>query len=517
MAKLIKKHWLLILIIFAALVVRFFNFPDDVYFSYDQSRDAYAAYDICSGNLKIQGPPTSRQGLFHGPLYWYALAPAYCLLGPSPLVNAAALRFFNLFSVVLIYIIGVKLFNKRIGLISAAVFAVSFENWQSALYFSNPGPATVTTLLFCLGMVYLIKDNKKTIGLILVSLGLGISIQLQFYLVYLFAVALIFTIVFRKKFFKGLKPKQVLIPVLVFIFLMSTYIVSEIKFNFAQTREFLNNTTEVSAVQNILYSLNQWPDRMSILFQDTFGLPSTLREKTPLISYILVMVSVVWSYLVYKRSEPNVKESLKVLFVWVLGSLILFVIGAHNFYYVVGISGGIVLLFTYLFSATLKSSWFYVLVIVIIAANLFRIYRYSDIGLHPGITVQTGMLLEKEKDVIDYIYADAEKNGVTEFVVSAFVMPYDIYTTWAYLFNSYAKPKYGYIPYWLKDMPEGFYGSVPVVDHEVCDRYVIYESTRGIENLEEQYIQDQDATSNQVFSKSFGEIKLEKRTDKICQ
>jgi hypothetical protein len=57
------------LIISLALFLRLNNLGR-ISFSYDQARDAFFAQDILNGDLKIVGPPTDIQGVFHGPLYY---------------------------------------------------------------------------------------------------------------------------------------------------------------------------------------------------------------------------------------------------------------------------------------------------------------------------------------------------------------------------------------------------------------------------------------------------------------
>ena len=69
------------LLIFAAPLILglFFRLLrlDVISFSYDQARDAFLSQEILAGNLKIVGPPTDLQVVFHGPLYYYVSALFY--------------------------------------------------------------------------------------------------------------------------------------------------------------------------------------------------------------------------------------------------------------------------------------------------------------------------------------------------------------------------------------------------------------------------------------------------------
>lgn len=66
-------------IIALAFILRIIFIPSSALsFHYDMSRDAFEAQKIIKdGDLKILGPPTSTPGLFHGPLYYYLIAPFY--------------------------------------------------------------------------------------------------------------------------------------------------------------------------------------------------------------------------------------------------------------------------------------------------------------------------------------------------------------------------------------------------------------------------------------------------------
>ena len=73
-------------------------------FGYDQARDALIAKQIISGDIKIQGPPSSAPGLYHGVFYYYLLAPAYLIGHGSPIVVAYYLAFLNSLTVFIVFL-----------------------------------------------------------------------------------------------------------------------------------------------------------------------------------------------------------------------------------------------------------------------------------------------------------------------------------------------------------------------------------------------------------------------------
>ena len=63
-----------------AFALRVLYLPkNSITFGYDQARDAIISQQILKGDLKIQGPPASTPGLYHGVFYYYLLAPAYLI------------------------------------------------------------------------------------------------------------------------------------------------------------------------------------------------------------------------------------------------------------------------------------------------------------------------------------------------------------------------------------------------------------------------------------------------------
>ncbi|MDP3733327.1 MAG: hypothetical protein Q8Q91_02180, partial [Candidatus Daviesbacteria bacterium] len=78
--------WILLILVLT-FALRIIYIPSGaVSFHYDMARDAFIALQIWNGDLKIQGPPTSTPGLYHGPLYYYLLAPFYGFGGGDPRV-----------------------------------------------------------------------------------------------------------------------------------------------------------------------------------------------------------------------------------------------------------------------------------------------------------------------------------------------------------------------------------------------------------------------------------------------
>ena len=184
MHKLLKSPIFVLIIIFSiGVLVRFWWFPNNVYFGFDQSRDAFISQNIFkNSDFKIIGPSAGKEDLFHGPLYWYLIGPIYLLFKGDPMPVLGFISTINLGGVLAIYFIARRIFNLRTAVISALLFAVSFSQSQYSLYFANPAPAILTILLYYFSL-WSMREGKARYWLF-AGILLGLSIQFEFFLIY---------------------------------------------------------------------------------------------------------------------------------------------------------------------------------------------------------------------------------------------------------------------------------------------------------------------------------------------
>src|SRR3989344_3666606 len=171
-----KTSKILLVIFLIAIFVRFYGYPKNVYFAFDQARDSYFALNILKGDLRLIGPPSAASDkLFPGPLSLYMYAGVYSLFDNDPAILSMFFRFYNALGVFLVFLIGQKLFNKKVGLLGSLFYAVSYEHSQYSLFMSHQPLAVIPVLLFYLGLATVIfKNNKK--GVYWAALGLGVAI-----------------------------------------------------------------------------------------------------------------------------------------------------------------------------------------------------------------------------------------------------------------------------------------------------------------------------------------------------
>ena len=506
----INYKFLLSLIFLLALFLRFLYFPDNIYFGYDQARDAFAALEILHGDLKLIGPTTAFEGLHHGVLYYYILAPLYGLGNMSPEFTAGVWRFFNALGVFLIFLLTKTLFNKKTALVATLLYAVSFEQTQFSIFLHHPSLVVLSMLVMYLGLA-LIIFSKKNFGLTLVFLGLGCSIQFEFPLLYLVIPLLAIIATFYKTFIK-IPKKTILLSGLVFTLSVSTFILAEIKYNFP-TLHGLLALTQFNPDKNIFNILG------TFIYTAGRMVSVNLIGNWPLILATLMLLIAVYIFLLRKKYRPQ----LLFLGIWFFSLITTFVVNGgvadpqRNiplFYPNAGVSVSLLIFVAFLIWKISEKSRIISLslLVFIIFANLEMIKTFNPQGTIPEFNVQQGMILGDQKKVLDFIYSDAIGQP---FAVKAVTMPFFINTTWSYLFEWYGKSRYGYVPIWNGKNALGYSGNLKVQEAQEglpSKRYVIIEPTRGIAPyLIEDYLKEEGYFTNIIEEKNIGLFIVQKR------
>lgn len=491
----------LVFVIFLfACVLRFLYFPTNVYFGFDQARDAFESTNIYQNlDLKIIGPSTAREGVFHGPLWWYLIGPLYLISKGDPAFVAAVILVLNALGVFLVYKISSILFNHKTGLIAALLFAVSFEQTQYAMYFGNPAPAVLTVMLFYFGLTLAIFKNRWY-GIPLSLFGLGLSIQFEFALIYLSVIFVLVILLFRKQFFLLLNLKTILISVICFGISLSTFIVAELMYGFRTTKILLGlEGSEGGFTFDLKYNFSIYLVKIQTLVEHNFFSFNAI---------IALATLPILAILAFKLANAEERKKVLFLIIWGLSSSVLYLFGAPNLYYFnIGVFIGFLILVSHLLDKGYEKSklMFWILLLVVLVSNLSLIRKNNPTGITNDIYVQEGMLLSREKELMDYVYQNSSSLPI---VVSASTMPLKINTTWAYLFNWYGKQKYGTIPYWAGPSALGFPGDLPFwkSQEKVYAFYSIVEPKRGVgEGHISAFLEDQKQYGRVLEEKVWGD------------
>lgn len=183
-------------------ILRFTYFKDWFFFSVDEEHYSFMTRMITvDHHIPLIGGPISGTSLYMAPWFLYANAVLFFLSNNNPLFNGMVFALIELSTVLLIYLIGKKLFSGKAGALAALLYGSSF---LMALFDRHYWNITLTPFLsaatfYCL-LRYL-EGGKKWLILTALIVGFGISSTFSLFAVFLFAVIVI--ALFKRPVFKG--------------------------------------------------------------------------------------------------------------------------------------------------------------------------------------------------------------------------------------------------------------------------------------------------------------------------
>lgn len=508
-----KIHWIILIATFGlGYFLRVMWLPRNVLtFGYDQARDALVSQQILGGDIKIQGPPASTPGLYHGVFYYYLLAPAYAF-GQNPINAAYWIAFLNVGTVFIVFVLGYLMTKKVwVGILSAFLFAISFEATQYATWLSNPTIGVWTVPLIYLGLWMWISPTSprlRGIAPALTALGLGLSIQAEVFLAYHIFPLVIWMWVGRKNITK----KQFVTFALLFIASVSTMILNEFKFGFKSLEGI--KALAIGVEGNLAYakSLGDY----LILYLNQIGRIFAFNSYPGNIGYGGAFVLGLGIYSLIKKDKVGM-----FLATWLFSHLTVVTIGGTSTpFLMVGIGSAVSLIIAYYLSKFSKLVATIVLAILIFG-NISMILKENPKG-STLFAIQKDMLLTKQLSLIDYTYQEAgwktpSAGSGQAFSINSLTSPLWINIVWSYLYQWYGEKKYGYAPCFSGRDQVGQLMALSrcEIEKEIekRDHFLILEPMGGIPTryLDETLAQE-DTVSKVVDEKSFGELRVQKRS-----
>lgn len=497
--RLTKESLILLLVILLALVLRFWKWPDYLVFDHEKTRDLLDSLIIYQQqNITLLGPTTEIDGVFHGPLYYYLVGFFYFLTGGDPRSGSIISFGFNLFGILTLYYIGRNLFNKRVALIAAFLYAVSFESISYSYWLSNPGPSIpLIFLMFYFFYKFITNGYQKFSPYLALSLFCyGLMIQFQV-LNFVFFIPLLILFIFSKKHLPSLK--TVGAALLAFLISISTFIVYELKYDFLMTKGifgkvfvplFSGGGGGGEAAHPVLAYLPRMVNLSNMVF-----FPVQYWIGAAFLAVILATVL----YKIYKTRDLR----WTLLLVWIFSTLPVFFIPSRissGYSAFIGVAGALILVVAYLLNSLLSKTkvGFFLFLAIFLTVNLYAVNNYlTNYNLRLFDYFQ-GLSLKTEFELIDYVYEDT--NGI-QFKTDTVTSPLFISKTWDYLFDWRGNNKYGRTP-----KREG----QPVIGYLILEPYAPVA-------FKEKAIEKANIEGDLVEVKKFGEITIEKRNLKYNQ
>ena len=441
-----KKYWLpilLILIFSFGFAIRAIEVLTNNYvFLFDQGRDYLAVQDIVvNRKLTLIGASTGLHGIFHGPFWYYLLAIPFILWQGDPYGGQVLMLVLGLLTLILMYLIPRRIFNKKIGLIAFFLTAVCRPIMSQSTMIWNPFPVTVLIVLsFYLFYGYFKSRKPNYLAFGFFSIAMMYHFEVTAAIAFLLYSLLFFLIIDRKH-----KKKTYVYSFLAIILGFSTAIIFDIRHDFLQLKVILNfltgKGTSLSAPGFNLLAQQDHLRGFWANFQTTFN----LSKSSIGLFFVVNLLGGIWLI----RQRLMTKSQRKLFIYLLLFPLVNFVFYifysdtvwqwhlTHLYFVYILISSVVAY---YLLKKKLIFRLIYIIFLVIMLINSFKILssRYkNDWSDLRGVAGVKGKL-----QVIDYIYNDV---GGEEFNVFVFTPPIYDYPH-QYLLQWYGKKEYGYVP-----------------------------------------------------------------------
>ena len=424
----LQKNFYLLFSLVGGFIVRLIaTSGHNLMFGYDEVTDLILTkrialnQDLIAIGKAIYGNPDLR----HGVLSYYLMAPAV-IISQDPTFIAIWNGLFSLATAVILYFIAKSLFkNTNTGIVAAALFAFSYPVIGFSNWVSHPTFAPLFVSLFYLGLIKISEGSKW--GYILTAISLGFAIQSDLLFIYLIPILFIFLLLFRPKF-PGLK--ILLISALSFLTVMSSFIYSEINFNFSTTRTVLNFSGSLDASKVPI------AERAVAFLNNYFAVfAANLIPQAPNLGILLAVLIVL--VIIYYRKY--------FLIFFLFSPAIMLIVGFHaKSWSLLGALPAISLAIAFVISKIRLKPLMIIAVVLIVFLNT-KATLTAKAESKFFISIPKSSVLSSQLAVIDYTY---ESSGGRPFSIDAVNYPLYVNSYWSYHYPWYGAKKYGYMPTW---------------------------------------------------------------------
>lgn len=255
-----------------AFFLRSYALYRDLFFAFDQGRDAWEIVKLRQGDLTLIGPVTGLAGVFLGPFWYYLLFPLYWVGNGNPVVPALGMIGFHTLCVAIIYSISKRISSWKAGVISSVLFTISFSNIMFSRWLSNPSPLPFFSLLSFI-TVWKALTSKRMPYFVLAGFLFGLCMQLEaanaVWYIPTVAILYAYEVAFLEKKLVTLKQKVVrflqwgLLTLMGFGITVLPQVLFELKWDFLISK---NVVTAFTTTHNITLA-ESLPRRLQLLFE----------------------------------------------------------------------------------------------------------------------------------------------------------------------------------------------------------------------------------------------------------
>lgn len=463
-------------ILLLAFVLRVLWLPHNLFFGFEQGRDLLAVHAIVNlEDLRLIGPKTDVDGVFHGALSYYLLVPFFVITGGNPFLITIFLIVLNVLSVIFLYKAINLLIGRRVALLSSIFYALSYSSIIYARWLSNPNLIPTLTIAIFYSLVKA-RDNSRFL------------ILAAFFWAVLFHLSLASATTLLVPIFLFIFLYRINVSIRVFIFSLisilvtfSPYVLFELRHNFILTQ----------GLQKFIQTATSGADRWGAFDQFSNEIVDNivpLHRTAALILFFSILILSSWF------SVKNKAAFIPLIFLF-FPPLLFFLLGVRplRHIYITTPVFFSIMLATAVYILTEKRKYLgYLLFGAVIVGNVWAITVLLPESKSNFLQRSQRMYLGDETKLIDYVYKDAAGHP---FSYDYYSIPYWKKEAWEYLFLWYGQSKYGYLP--QEERAEVF--------------YVLIEPDEGQPLYQKNWYEGLGQDSILVSSFTSGKLKVEKR------
>ncbi len=440
-----KKKLSLVLLLLILLAASYFRllgtFTNSFAFTYDVGRDMLRVSEIVNNHkILLIGFTTGVEGIFYGPWWYYILAVPFFLSGGDPQFISGFIAFTGLVSIILLYFLGKKIGDEKLGLLLTLLVAISPAMIGLSTQIWNPN---IAPILIAISLFLIAKIFKNPSSLIFFLFGIISSLLVDTEIVFgllLFIGSFIGLFLLSRK---TVITKKALFFIPGVLIILAPRIIFEFRHQFLMTSNLIRlfnvqkEASKAITLQSIMDKLN--------IFLELYA--NTLTNGSKIAAGIFLLILLVCLVAFYKKIGQNAKQFLLLSFI-IIATFIVGILGfSHDIWphYMVGLPIYFCLVTAILLYYSAKNIKFgtvglLFILTALIWINVKPVQILADLG--KPIWEGDAAVYRNQLAVVDYVYrqASGEKFEFIAYSPAVFAYPYD------YLFAWRGEKKYHYTP-----------------------------------------------------------------------
>jgi hypothetical protein len=401
----------------------------DFFYLFDQARDYLLVKEIIdTKSITLIGTHSGMGGFFHGPLWLYMLIPIYLLGHGNPLAFAHFYILLNLITVLIAFLVGLKLYGKIGGLVISFLIAISPALWASTPNFIGVNMVPMVFLGLFYFLVKYIRGDQRSF--IFAAFFAGLSLQFETALPLVFISTLLVIFFVNKKAIKDLK--LIILSIIAFTISIATFILFDLRHNFLMSTTVLKSFSQDKTAKDYLDITQRIPSHIESLV-NTYR---SILFKDDLFFLFIITAILLFASFLFLKTKNKYKKEFFILLLYPSLVFILFIFYPYPIYreYVFGL----LIPITFAFYLAIKQSW------NIIAGKILTVIFFGITALYLISFLQTQYLgnyeqnnssgsYKNQKSAIEWIYKDAKDGRFGYFVYSPSVYTHTVDYLMSYL------------------------------------------------------------------------------------